>query len=405
MVQGVDVGPVPSRRRTEEARQARGQARRDRRARERRRSTRRWRRSARRPTARNGSRPGRTRRIPGSTSPRATASIPTTNTGSNISTSRSATSGTTSAGSRRAKIIDRPTAKIASRARPHHRRICRIARRRGARRPSSGKLGLARTVFPYVENHNFYIEHWSMSVFWRKMRDLSKLLHEPGFWTRARRHVLSSRQEVRDALFDYGNGWAVGAAPIGPHYWPAEIERRARSSPRSRRSRRSPRSTRRRRSSPSRSRSCSGASRPKASKALAQRRRPMRRRCSGMAASPGVVEGLARVIRSADDLGQIEEGEILVTPVTAPSWAPVFGKIRATVTDIGGMMSHAAIVCREYGLPAVTGTGSASSSQIKNGPAVARRRRDGRSHHPVLTGGIPTGAAVGGPFFSWRWHA
>ena len=87
---------------------------------------------------------------------------------------------------------------------------------------------------------------------------------------------------------------------------------------------------------------------------------------TGMAASPGRVEGRARVIRSAEELDQIKEGEILVAPVTAPSWAPVFGKIRATVTDIGGMMSHAAIVCREYGLPAVTGTGSASSS-IKTG--------------------------------------
>ena len=63
---------------------------------------------------------------------------------------------------------------------------------------------------------------------------------------------------------------------------------------------------------------------------------------------------------------QIEQGEILVAPVTAPSWAPIFGKIKAIVTDIGGMMSHAAIVCREYGLPAVTGTGRASSL-IKTG--------------------------------------
>jgi len=45
-----------------------------------------------------------------------------------------------------------------------------------------------------------------------------------------------------------------------------------------------------------------------------------------------------------------------VSPLTAPSWAPIFSKVGATVTDIGGMMSHAAIVCREYGLPAVTGT-------------------------------------------------
>ena len=86
----------------------------------------------------------------------------------------------------------------------------------------------------------------------------------------------------------------------------------------------------------------------------------------GMAASPGLVEGRARVIMDADALSDIQQGEILVAPVTAPSWGPIFGKIKATVTDIGGMMSHAAIVCREYGLPAVTGTGSASTT-IKNG--------------------------------------
>jgi pyruvate,water dikinase len=86
----------------------------------------------------------------------------------------------------------------------------------------------------------------------------------------------------------------------------------------------------------------------------------------GMAASGGVVEGKARVIMSPDQLGELVQGEILVAPVTAPSWGPVFGKIAATVTDIGGMMSHAAIVCREYGLPAVTGTGKAST-MIKTG--------------------------------------
>jgi len=99
-----------------------------------------------------------------------------------------------------------------------------------------------------------------------------------------------------------------------------------------------------------------------------------------MAASPGRVEGRARVIRSAAELALIEEGEILVAPVTAPSWAPVFGKIKATVTDIGGMMSHAAIVCREYGLPAVTGTGSASAT-IRNGQML---RVDGSTGEVVI---------------------
>jgi pyruvate,water dikinase len=87
------------------------------------------------------------------------------------------------------------------------------------------------------------------------------------------------------------------------------------------------------------------------------------------------VEGVARVVGGAEDLSQIQEGEVLVTRITAPSWGPVFGRIAAAVTDIGGMMSHAAIVCREYGLPAVTGTGSATTS-IRTGQRV---RVDGSS--------------------------
>ena len=61
--------------------------------------------------------------------------------------------------------------------------------------------------------------------------------------------------------------------------------------------------------------------------------------------------------------------EILVCPVTNPSWAPIFQKISAAVSDIGGSMSHAAIVCREYGLPAVVGTGNATQ-KIKDGQRI-----------------------------------
>lgn len=56
----------------------------------------------------------------------------------------------------------------------------------------------------------------------------------------------------------------------------------------------------------------------------------------------------------------MKDGDILVCPVTNPSWGPVFGRIKAAVSDIGGTMSHAAIVAREYGLPAVVGTGQAT---------------------------------------------
>ena len=72
------------------------------------------------------------------------------------------------------------------------------------------------------------------------------------------------------------------------------------------------------------------------------------------------VEGTARVILSADELHKVQEGEILVCPITNPSWGPAFSKIAAAVTDIGGMMSHASIVCREYGVPAVIATGFAT---------------------------------------------
>ena len=257
------------------------------------------------------------------------------------------------------KEIDRPTAAIAA---ERERITAEYAELLDgdARAAFEGKLGLARTVFPYVENHNFYIEHWSMSVFWRKMRSLSRMLHAAGFWTNPDDMFYLSRQEVRDALYDYGNGWAVGAEAMGPHYWPQEIERR----------RKIVAALATKPPQPALNAPPEVITEPFTIMLWGITSDSVKKwlegagesgKLTGMAASPGLVEGRARVIRSADELGLVQEGEILVTPVTAPSWAPVFGRIKATVTDIGGMMSHAAIVCREYGLPAVTGTGSASS--------------------------------------------
>lgn len=224
-----------------------------------------------------------------------------------------------------------------------------------------GKLGLARVVFPYVENHNFYIEHWSMGVFWRKMRELSNVLKEAGFWKETGDMFYFRREEILQILFDYSNAWAVGVPSIGPDYLPNEIARRKKII----------------------DALSTVAPKPAFNQPPEVVTEPFTimlwgittesvqgwlggsstdGKLMGMAASPGLVEGIARVVRSVDELANLQEGEILVTPVTAPSWAPVFGKIKGTVTDIGGMMSHAAIVCREYGLPAVTGTGSASTT-------------------------------------------
>ncbi len=82
-----------------------------------------------------------------------------------------------------------------------------------------------------------------------------------------------------------------------------------------------------------------------------------------------MVEGIARVVKSAEEIGRLRKGDILVCQVTNPSWAPVFQKISAAVSDIGGSMSHAAIVAREYGLPAVVGTGT-GTQKIKDGQRI-----------------------------------
>ena len=97
--------------------------------------------------------------------------------------------------------------------------------------------------------------------------------------------------------------------------------------------------------------------------------RPAEGEIRGVGASSGVVEGPARVLTDVNQIGEVRDGEILVCPVTAPSWAPVFGKIKAAVSDIGGSMSHAAIVAREYGMPAVVGTGDATK-RISTGQRV-----------------------------------
>ena len=89
----------------------------------------------------------------------------------------------------------------------------------------------------------------------------------------------------------------------------------------------------------------------------------------GFASSAGVAEGPARVLKLMEDVVKLQPGEIMVAPCTNPSWAPVFTKIKAAVTDIGGLTSHAAIVSREYGLPSVTGTGIATAV-IKTGDII-----------------------------------
>jgi len=95
----------------------------------------------------------------------------------------------------------------------------------------------------------------------------------------------------------------------------------------------------------------------------------------GVPASAGVFEGRARIVHGADGIGSIRDGDVLVTEATSPAFNIVLPLIGAIVTDQGGMLSHAAIVAREYAIPAVVGT-EVATRRIPDG---ARVRVDGSS--------------------------
>jgi pyruvate,water dikinase len=80
----------------------------------------------------------------------------------------------------------------------------------------------------------------------------------------------------------------------------------------------------------------------------------------GIAASRGNVQGMARVARSVEEAAQVEPGSILVCPFTDPGWTPVLSRVRGVITETGGLLSHAAIICREYGIPALLGVPGAT---------------------------------------------
>lgn len=90
---------------------------------------------------------------------------------------------------------------------------------------------------------------------------------------------------------------------------------------------------------------------------------------SGVPASAGRATGLVRVIRRPDEFDQLQAGEILVAPLTAPAWTPLFARAAAVVTDIGSAAAHASIIAREYGIPAVVGCGDATA-RLRTGMRV-----------------------------------
>ncbi|MCL4298653.1 MAG: hypothetical protein KJ077_23145 [Anaerolineae bacterium] len=267
------------------------------------------------------------------------------------------------------EIIDRPLAELQAERERLVAEYMSLLPGDEDRQAFQQQLELARRVFPYVENHNFFIEHWHHSVFWRKMRELGRLMANARFFSEASDIFYLRRDEIPTALFDLMSAWAIGHEGRGVTYWPQKIAQRKKimaalkAWPPPRLLGRPPEMI----TDPF-SIMLWGITTEQLQKLLVPWEE-QRNILHGFAGSPGIAEGRARVVLSAAELAVVQPGEILVCPITAPSWVPVFNKIKAVVTDVGGMMSHAAIVCREYNLPAVIGTAEATW-RIKTGQRI-----------------------------------
>lgn len=230
-------------------------------------------------------------------------------------------------------------------------------------------IGLAHRVFPYVEGHKFYCEHWYTNLFFNKIREYGALLRDHGFWGREEDIFHLTHYEVESAIVDLMLSWSSGSDPIGPKHWPAIVKQRQAAI-----------DTWAEETVPPALGVVPdviddpaivmlwGITRENLDSWLSEGEGD-ENELKGFAACSGVVEGTARVVKSVKEIGRLEEGDILVCQVTNPTWAPIFQKISAAVSDIGGSMSHMAIVAREYGLPAVVGTGNATQ-KIRDGQRI-----------------------------------
>jgi pyruvate,water dikinase len=99
-------------------------------------------------------------------------------------------------------------------------------------------------------------------------------------------------------------------------------------------------------------------------------------RMQGVGVSPGVVTGAVRILRSPSEAARLNAGEILVARATDPGWTPLFMKAGGVIMELGGMLSHGAVVAREYELPAVVNIPGATAALV-DGQVVTMDGRQG----------------------------
>jgi len=231
------------------------------------------------------------------------------------------------------------------------------------------RLALAKRVSIFPESHQFYIENWFHVLFYRKAKELGQMFVSRKVLKEKEDIFYLSRFEIYPILYDALASWATGVPAIAQYELPQKIERRKEiynhfkewSPP------------------PALGLAPDVVTEPNqivlwgvTSEKIdmwleAAGTKPEDvNELKGFAGSSGIVEGTARVCLELEDIAKLKAGDILVGRMTAASWAPAFNVIAGCVTDIGGTFCHAAIVAREYKMPAVVGVGN-GTSVIKSG--------------------------------------
>jgi pyruvate,water dikinase len=237
-----------------------------------------------------------------------------------------------------------------------------------------GAYNTIRTIYRYAEDHLFWVEHWFHTIWFDKVRQFGQLLVNTGMLNEVDDIFMFNRYEIPELLTEVSTAWALGVdIPKRDAYYKAKVEKRKKILEAAKSWNPTP---------------ALGVPPEEVAEPFTimlwgvttDRVKEWLKgvdatadgdvsEIKGFASSAGVAEGPARVLKLLKDIVDLQPGEVLVCPTTNPSWAPVFTNIKAAVTDIGGLTSHAAIVCREYGIPSVTGTGM-STSLIKTGDIV-----------------------------------
>jgi len=231
-----------------------------------------------------------------------------------------------------------------------------------------------RTIYRYAEDHLFWVEHWFHTIWYKKIREIGTLLVNNGMINEVDDIFMFNRYEIPELLTEVSTGWALGVdIPMRGSYYKAKAQKR----------RKILEAATEWNPTPALGVPPEEVAEPftimlwgittdkvkEWLKGVDAEAGADVSEIKGFASSAGIAEGPARVLKRLKDIVDLQPGEVLVCPSTNPSWAPVFTNIKAAVTDIGGLTSHAAIVCREYGVPSVTGCGIATSV-IKTGDII-----------------------------------